>query len=450
MTDLLSCVRVGVSEVVNTINQYLIKSSNKQATPQAALTITSSNSLTSLSEPTSYTFPNHPFSLGCGRHISRCRELPILFEEQDSLVGILTPLNNAIGFMCFEDAGKELIHQTTHIMTFPHHDDCIPITIVRHNTKHYVVCIDSSMRVISCLINLNFDNITQSYLQCASLGSFPPSVDFSEISNFVYVGGDLFIFAVQNIVYEYYPDRLSLASVSGCTLPHLAHNVRLVYNDIDTVLMYYNTNEGADIVVVFNLANECWDRFFTDVELQYSCFNGFNVFVYPSDSAILYEMHEPTENALQIDITGTNFTTGLCFGNAFIYVDRLKGTFLLNITSGNNTLISDSICLRGYCWTPVLYQEMYLILQEGGYLVVRNIEDNYKPVINVSYSNTHLIGFLTGRPYEEEIDVKVMGVNDKENVMLILVWIVSGIIIFIVLVTLAAGSILTIWGVKYR
>ncbi len=443
MTDLLSCV--GVSEMVNTINQYLIRASNNQATPQAALTIASSNPITSQSEPTSYTFLNHTLSLGYGRHISRCRELPILFEEQDSLVGILTPLNNAIGFMCFEDAGKELVHQTTHIMIFPHHDDCIPITIVRHKTKHYVVCIDSSMRVISCLINLNFDNITRSYLQCASLGSFPPSVDFSEISNFVYVGGDLFIFAVQNIVYEYYPDRLSLASVSGCTLPHLAHNVRLVYNDIDTVLMYYNTNEGADIVVVFDLANECSIIYFIDLELQYSCFNGFNVFVYPSDSAILYEMHEPTENALQIDITGTNFTTGFCFGNAshsyFIYVDWLKGTLLLNIASGNNTLISDDVCLREYCWTPVLYQEMYLVLQEGGYLVVRNIEDNYKPVINVSNGNTYLIGFLTGTPYEKEIDVHVGNGSGYENIYL---GIVGGVF---ALVILAAGFTLAMWKV---
>ncbi len=428
--------------------------SNKQASPQstsqASLTIASSNPLTTQSEPTSYTFPNHSLSPGCGRHISRCRELPILFEEQDLLVGILTPLNNAIGFMCFADAGKELVHQTTHVLTSSHHDDCIPITIVKHKTKHYVVCIDSSMRVFSCSIELKFDNITKSFLQCTSLSSLFSSVDFSKISNFVSVGADVFIFAVQDVVYKYYPERSFLAPVSGCTLPHNANNVRLVYNDIDTILIYYDTNEGAATVVIFDLASECWTHFFTNVELEYSCFNGFNVFVrYPSDSALLYEMHEPIEEALSIGIIGTNFITGLCFGNAshsyFVYVDRIKGTLVLNIASENNTLISNSRCLKEYCLTPVLYLERYLMLQEGGYLVVRDIEDSYKPVINVSDGNTHLIGFFSGRPYEKKIDIDAGNGNGKEN-MFIVFWIAGGVI---GLVTVAVCFTLTIWRAKH-
>ncbi len=78
---------------------------------------------------------------------------------------------------------------------------------------------------------------------------------------------------------------------------------------------------------------------------------------------------------------------------------------------------------------------------EGGYLVVRDIEDNYKPVINVSYSNTYLIGFLTGRPYEKDIDIDIGSGNGNKNENIY--WGISGGVIVI----LAVGFTLVMWKV---
>lgn len=397
--------------------------------------------------PLTYTFSNHSLSPACRHHPHRCRQLAIL-EEQDSLLGILTPLDDAIGFMCFKDIGKELVHQFTHTLAFTHHANCVPITIVEYRDKYYTVCIDSARRLISCLIILNFENITQSFLQCSTHLTLSTNVDYSSISNFVYVERDLFMFVVGNIVYKYYPDRFSIGTVPSCPLPHTAENLHLVFDGREKLLIYYRTNEGVDVTVPFNLAEECWDEFFPDLNLEYPCHNGFSVFVFPSASAILYETSPPSDDVLptQISINGTNFTTGLCFGNEshsfFVYVDRLQGNFVLDIASQISTLLSNSTCSRDDCQTPVLYEERYLVLREDGALVVRDIELEYTIVIGASDDNDGLNGFFTGRPYEKEI---VIIVGNRGNNDQILIGSAVGVPVSFVLILLFVFSILGAW-----
>ena len=330
----------GASKFVNTFNQYLVIVSNHNPADNneyATLTITSKNGLPSALPTTqSHSFPNHIVSRACGNHISRCRELTVLRESDTSDVIFFVPLNDAIGVMKFKDTRHRLLHIDTYVLEYAHHQDCITITIVEFNGKPYSVCIDSESRIISCSVNLNSVNLTQSYLQCASLADhLLGNSDFSLISNFVNTRNNFFIFAAKDVLYKYYPERATFGAIS-CRLPHSEPDTRLLFNGQTTLLVYYGTGENS-IVVPFDTIEQCWPFYSHKNDLQYPCLNGFNIFVFPSHSAILLERQEQGEENVhtQFEITGTNFSTGICFGNSsnisFVYIDLSEGIFVLKL-----------------------------------------------------------------------------------------------------------------------
>ncbi len=368
-----------------------------------------------------YPFSNHSLSPACRHHLHRCDQL-VIFKRLDSLLEVLTPLDNAIEFTCFEDIGKELVHQFSHTMAFIHHENCVPLTIVEYRERYYTVCIDSVDLLIACEISLDFDNVTQSHLQCSTQLRLP-GVEYNRISNFVYVKSGFFLFVADNIVYNYYPERFSIGVISSSSepLPHFPENVHLVYDRMETLLIYYRTSEGVDIVVPFDLVEERWIEYFPDTNLEYPCHNGFSIFVFPSISVVLFEVSPPSmdDPPKKFNISGSNFFTGLCFGNNshsyFVYVDQLKGISILDIASGTNNILSNSTCSRDECQTPILYEGRYLMLREDRELVVRDIEMEYAPVISVSDDNDGLSIFFTGCPYEEmEMNITVPGENNNQ------------------------------------
>lgn len=425
----------GKEPVVNatSFNQYLLSASNTlspKGIPQTTLTITSSHPD---SDPLTYIFPNHPLSPACGNHVARCRQLVMIQEEESHLVGILVPLHSAIGLMVFEDIGRDLINLTTHMLPFIHY--CQPVTIVEFRGKHYTVCIDSVAAIISCSINHNLVNVSQSYLQCSTtIGRLPPPVGFSFISNFVHVNSDFLVFTVADYVHMYYPERFSIRAISP--LPHIERNVRLVFNGHESLLMYYDRN-GTATALVYDLSREDWHIFYSSQDLPYTCLNGYQAFVHPNLSVIVYE-REANEQDI-IDIVGQHFNTGLCFGDAvhsyLVYIDQFKGTFVLNITSRTNQqLVSSAICDSGICQTPVLYQNRYLLLREAqNQVVVRDSQQEYAIVVELDNFKSELVGFHTGKAYENSHTLLHM-VDDN------IIWIVIVVVVLSVVLSVIVGT----------
>ena len=339
---------------------------------------------------------------------------------------------------------------------YAHHQDCITITIVEFNGKPYSVCIDSESRIISCSVNLNSVNLTQSYLQCVSLADNSlarGNSDFSLISNFVNTGNDFFVFAVGDALYKYYPERATLNSIPSCTLPHTEPNTQLLFRSHTTVLFYYETVNDS-IVVPFDTAELCWQKYRSrkDVDgLEYPCFNGYSVFVYPSHSAILFGRQEQEEGEdLQFGIIGTDFATGRCFGNSshtsFIYTDALNGTFVLDIASHKNIMLWNSMCVDAGCLTPLLYQNQYIILRGREGVRVFS-QSSYKLVMETAVAMEHrnLIGFFTGSDYKAEIGTNTSKVNGSNNKDRALLSIAGSLIGFFLLLSFAFVAILFLW-----
>lgn len=450
----------GKEPVVNatSFNQYLLSASNTlspKGIPQTTLTIASSHPD---SDPLTYIFPNHPLSPACANHVTRCRQLIVIQEEESQLVGILFPLNNSIGLMVFNDRGEDLVHHTTYMLHFEHHQDCAPIAIVEFKKNNYTVCIDPMGRIISCLINLQFENITQSYLQCSTSGLFRSPIDYSLISNIVWVDqNDYLMFIFGRRLYRLYPERSTL-SISVFQFPqnHIPTNVQLVYSRVQNeLIIHYFDSQLETIYIAFDLSVERWESFHNNTNLEYSCFNGYSVFVFPGFSVILYEKQKPQEEGIvptQIDITGNHFITGLCFGNTthpyFVYVDQSQGIFILDISTLNSTTLSTSVCARGECQIPILYQSRYLLLREGqGSLVVKDIEQEYKSVILFTDHGSRLTGFFTGRVYQ--ISNENPG-NDNNEGIPIYIPIAVGVLSVFVLTACIGILLISLGHIIYR
>ena len=179
--------------------------------------------------------------------------------------------------------------------------------------------------------------------------------------------------------------------------------------------------------------------------LEYPCFNGYSVFVYPSHSAILFGRQEQELGEdLQVGIVGTNFATGRCFGNSshtsFIYTDAL------DIASHKNTMLWNSMCVDAGCLTPLLYQNQYIILRGREGVRVFS-ESNYKLVMETALAMKHrnLIGFFTGSDYKAEIGTNTSMVNGSNNKDRALLSIAGSLIGFFLLLSFASVAILLLW-----
>ena len=389
-------------------------------------------------------------------------------------VTILVALEGGIGLMDFKDIGKQLKHQTTHVMELQNVVGCIPISIVQYEESYYVICLQEPFRFFSCLITIDESNVILSRLQCTSVGiPILSSINLNSISNFVHLGEEFISFAIGSILFKLFPLRSTITRYITA-LPNNIACSRLAHDDSKDVIYVYYREEDDVNVIPYDTLEEYWEFLYRNEDLRHPCPDGYEVIVNPNSSTVLYTSSSDLDEAeVHRSIIGTNFIIGKCFGNGigssrFVYVDRFKGTFVLDVNTGENIQLSNSTCLNNNCGVPLVYDN-YIILREitnsanirepchTGDSVVRvalyNAERGFERTAQIKDVTSPLVGFVRGSKYQRELPPPGIGPNaEGGNVMSsISFWIVT-IIMICSCSAILFGSIigLIIWRVKSR
>lgn len=456
-------------------NDYVLAGYNNSLTSGFATIIIKSRATSeSIADPITlptqtYVFPDQYISRACGNHISRCLELTILERTvSDNLpsvryITILVPLEGGIGLMDFQDVGKQLKHQMTHVMELPNLIGFIPLSIVQYKESYYVICLQESNRFFSCLIMIDESNITLSRLQCTSVGRpLLSSIDLNSISNFVHLGEEFISFAIDNALFKLFPVRSAITRY-GSTLPDNVACSRLVHDESKEVIFVYYREEDDVYVIPYDTIDEYWEFLYLNEHLIHPCPDGHEAIVFPNSSAILFSS-SLDQVEVHRSIIGTKFIIGKCFGEGvessrFVYIDRSKGTYVLDVNTGENVQISNAVCSSNNCGAPLVYQDDYVILREitnsvnmGGpcniadsvvRITLHNAKRGFEKTAQIKDVTSPLVGFVRGLVYQHVLSSGGMGPNtERGNVMSsITFWLITVLLIGACLVFLIGGIV---------
>ena len=345
-----------------------------------------------------------PSNVECGEDLFRCKNYLTVKNPSFNSTIIFVPLHNALLLVKFVSNDSHLTLQQHHLINMTNFN-CTPITSLEIVDSIYTVCLNLEQSYLSLFeIRLDMENLTRSVRVGPLARNYFHLSANAGLSEFKYVEVQRFhfiYFAYANYIFYFEPLNYLLdyagALPQNCTSVH-----KLVYVNDDTLLSYCRS--GA--TVSFDVAFQYWTEYrpYSLYGRPYRCQNINNnvqVTVFSESGHVHYSNTEARDHTMnKIELVGENFTVGECFGDGsgfyFVYVDRIEGIFILNLSTFNFTQLSSTSCSN----TTTDDKCQHLQVLNNRYLVVQQFDGNQNTVtaLNVydSKMNFQKIGTFTG------------------------------------------------------